>query len=99
MRLTSQQIAAVKQELGADSLEEENPSVPALHKLFGEHTFYVGEDGLLVFEPIETAGPDDTRAQMVLVATWTDENKNALSPCDPQPTTIVVDLGRERETH
>lgn len=96
MRLTSQQIAAVKQELGADSLDEDNPAVPSLIKLLGDHTFYVGEEGLLIFQPIENAEPDDTRAQMVLVAAWTDENKNALSPIDPQPTTIVMDLGRER---
>ncbi len=96
MRLTTQQIAAVKQELGADSLEEENPAMASLQKLFGDHTFYVGEEGLLVFETIDTAGPDNTRAQMVLVAAWTDDTKKALSPIDPQPTTIVVDLGRER---
>lgn len=96
MRLTSQQAAAVKQELGADSLEEENPAMESLQKLFGDHTFYVGEEGLLVFERIDNAGDGDTRAQMILVAAWTDENKNALSPIEPQPTTIVVDLGRER---
>lgn len=96
MRLTSQQVAAVKQELGADALEEENPAMDSLRNLFGDHTFYVGEEGLLVFEEVDAVEPDDTRVQLVLVAAWTDDNKNALSPIDPQPTTIVVDLGRER---
>lgn len=97
MRLSPEQIATVKEELGADSLEEDNPSMESLRKLFGNHTFYVGEEGLLIFLPIENAEPDDTRAQMVLIAAWTDDSKKALSPIDAQPTTIVVDMGRERE--
>jgi hypothetical protein len=65
--------------------------------MFGDHTFYVGEEGLLIFEPVQTTEENDTRAQLVLVAAWTDDDKNALRPIEPQATTIVVDMGRERD--
>ena len=54
--------------------------------------FYVGVDGLFVFEPVNEAEASDDSAQLILVAAWTDENKNALTQVPPQRTDKVVDL-------
>lgn len=89
MKLTDDQAAAVKETLGADPLPEDNPAMGELEKVFGEHSFYVGEDGLLVFEPAEEK-PDSGR--LVLIAAWADEQKQGLQAVQPHPTDIVVDF-------
>lgn len=92
MKLNSNQIAAVKQDLEADPLDEENPAIGSLRQAFGDHTFYVGSEGLFVVEPVEDEAHPGEPAQLVLVAAWTDEKKNALQPVPPQQTETVVDL-------
>ena len=92
MKLNSNQIAAVKQDLSADPLEEENPAMASLRQAFGDHTFYVGSEGLFVVEPVEDDAHPGEPAQLVLVAAWTDEEKKALQPVPPQQTAKIVDL-------
>lgn len=92
MKLSSQQVAVVKDQLGADPLEDENPAMDSLKNAFGEHTFYVGMDGLFVFEPVNDPDESGEPARLVLVASWTDEQKNALEKIPPRETDQVVDL-------
>ena len=94
MKLNSNQIAAVKQDLSADPLEEENPAMASLRQAFGDHTFYVGSEGLFVVEPVEDdAHPGERHGRvLLLVAAWTDEEKKALQPVPPQQTAKIVDL-------
>ncbi|MEQ9606988.1 MAG: hypothetical protein RLN99_04910 [Kiloniellaceae bacterium] len=92
MKLNANQIAAVKQDLSADPLEEQNPAMDALRKAFGDHTFYVGAEGLFVVEPVEDDAHPGEPAQLVLVAAWADDDKKALQPMPPQQTQTVVDL-------
>jgi hypothetical protein len=94
MKLNASQIAAVKQDLSADPLEEQNPAMGALREAFGDHTFYVGSEGLFVVEPVEDAEHPGEPAQLVLVAAWTDDDKKALQPVPPQETETVVDLAK-----
>jgi len=96
MKLSTDQIAAVKAELGASPLPPDHPVVPELEKAFGDSTFYLDANGLLVFKPTEPAvadGEDKTEAQLVLVAAWTGEDKKALGMVEPIDTGVVVDLG------
>ncbi|GAB4392976.1 MAG: hypothetical protein Tsb0032_10660 [Kiloniellaceae bacterium] len=92
MKLNANQIAAVKQDLSADPLEEQNPAMGALRKAFGDHTFYVGDEGLFVVEPVEDEKHPGEPAQLILVAAWSDDSKKALQPVPPQETETVVDL-------
>jgi len=93
MKLTSEQVAVVKEQLGADPIEDENPAMDTLCNTFGEHTFYLGADGLFVLEPaVEEAPQQGEPAQLVLVAAWTDEQRTALKPVEPQVSDMVVDL-------
>lgn len=108
MKLTSQQVASVKQELGADPIEETNPAISTLRQAFGDHTFYLASDGLFVLEPADEVFKEDQGAagsggdapsepmaepaRLILVAAWTDESKTALQPAPAQVTATVVDL-------
>jgi hypothetical protein len=108
MKLTAQQVASVKQELGADPIEEANPAVATLRQAFGDHTFYLASDGLFVLEPADEVlkedqgaagadGEDPPRplaepARLILIAAWTDESKTALQPTPARATATVIDL-------
>ncbi len=92
MKLNSDQIASVKQDLSVDPLEEENPAMGSLRETFGDHTFYVGPEGLFIVEPIDDPMHPGEPAQLVMVAAWTDGKKNALQPVPPQKSQIMVDL-------
>ena len=92
MKLNSNQIASVKLDLSADPLDEENPAMGSLRQTFGDHTFYVRSEGLFIVEPVDDPLHPREPAQLVLVAAWTNEKKNALHPVPPQQTQTVVDL-------
>jgi hypothetical protein len=92
MKLNANQIAAVKQDLSAEPLEDQNPAMASLRQAFGDHTFYVGAEGLFVVEPVEDDAHPGEPAQLVLVAAWADDDKKALQPVPPQQTETVVDL-------
>ena len=104
MKLTDANIKTVKETLGADPLEADNPAIEPLTQNFGEHTFYVGQEGLFVFEPDaeandpEQANGEDKEAddgntvRLMLIAAWTDEKREAIRAVEPQPTEMTVSL-------
>ena len=95
MKLTTDQTAAVQRQTGADPLPEDNPTMGQLREIFGEHTFYVAEQGLVVPETTpEPAAPEaaDDSVEFMLVAVWAGEDKQSLQPIEPQPTGIKLEL-------
>ncbi len=100
MKLTTDQTAAVQRQTGADPLPEDNPTMGQLREIFGEHTFYVAEQGLVVPETTpEPAAPEaaadvaeDGSVEFMLVAVWAGEDKQSLQPIEPQPTGIKLEL-------
>ncbi len=94
MKLSTDQIAAAKAVLGADPLPADHPVIEELEKAFGENTFYLDQNGLLVFETATAVEDTTTEARLVLVAAWTDENKTALGKVEPVDTGVKVDLGQ-----
>jgi hypothetical protein len=92
MRLSDEQVAAIKAQMDIEALEESNPSMEALRKQFGDHTFYVGPDGLFMFEALDAPSHPGQPAHMVQVGEWTDENRNAMKPIKHSVTDILVDL-------
>ncbi len=89
MKLNEHQMAVVRDQLGADPLPETHPSYPALTQAFGEHSFYVSDQGLLVVQQVPEA-PQTGR--LVLVAAWTDDSKSELGAIEPQPTELAIDF-------
>ena len=91
MKLTTDQTAAVQRQTGADPLPEDNPTMGQLQEIFGEHTFYVAEQGLVVPETTPEAAEDGS-VEFMLVAVWAGEDKQSLQPIEPQPTGIKLEL-------
>lgn len=77
----------------ARAIPDDNPAIPQLNELFGDHTFFLDSDGLHIVEPAESqsqaAAP---AAKVVKIASWKDRNRTALAPHKPQPTDVLVRL-------
>jgi hypothetical protein len=65
--------------------------VPTLNELFGDHTFFLDDNGLNVIEPKESTRAGVSSATVVNVASWNAE-LTSLAPHDPEPTEVVVML-------
>jgi hypothetical protein len=88
MKLTSAQVERTLGQFDAKVVPEGHPVMPELTKIFGNHTYFLDESGLLVVEPME---PGD-EGSVVKVADWEDASRTVLSCHPPEPTGVVVVL-------
>lgn len=93
MKLTSEQIQTATESLGFDAIAEQHPVHPQLEKALGEHTFFINDNGLFVFNEHSEENSKEKTARLYVVAAWTDDEKKALSPVTPpSPVDVVFDL-------
>ena len=87
MKLTPNQIAASREATAAMPLPDDHPVMEKLTEAFGEHTFFVDQNGLSVFVeqsevPEEVVLPEGD-PRLMLIAAWTDETRQALGAVKP----------------
>lgn len=92
MKLSAEDVAAIERQTEATPVPDDHPASAALSEHFGEHTFYLDQAGLFVFEPIEAGDAGERPVVIIQVAAWADEEMNGLAPMDPRPGTLIVDL-------
>jgi hypothetical protein len=95
MKLTETQAENTMNQISERAIPDDHPAVPQLKGLFGEHTFFLGSDGLKIVEAtgeVDSGGPT---ACMVKVASWADADRTTLAPHEPEPTEVLVDLDPE----
>lgn len=88
MKLKDAQVDQVLDQLAAEVIPDDHPTVPQLESVFGPHTFFIGTEGLHVVE----RGGDAVGAQatyLVKVAHWADDQKTSLIPQDAEVTDMV----------
>jgi hypothetical protein len=90
MKLTSAQVERILTQFRGEAIPDNDPVIPQLNSLFGEHTFFLDSHGLNIVEPAEAGG---SGAKVVNVANWSDADPNRLKPHEPEPTDVVVTLG------
>lgn len=95
MKLTIEQIEGIRDQAGIDPIPQTEAVIDVLQHHFGDHTFYVDEEGLRVWESIDDEQAATEKLQAYRVASWADEEKNALVPHDPIPMDSVVELASE----
>jgi hypothetical protein len=89
MKLASTMIERTLDQFEAEPLAENHPAVPQLNQLFGDHTFFLDDNGLNIVEP---AGEQTWK--VVKLASWKDATRSSLTPHEPEPTEVVIALGR-----
>ncbi len=94
MKLNSTQVEQTLTQFEAQVIPEDHPLVPQLNELFGDHTFFLDNNGLNVVEPDEgsQAGAPAGMAvnTVVNIANWSDAQLTSLTPHEPEPTEVVV---------
>jgi hypothetical protein len=98
MKLNAEQITKALDQLPIEVLPEDHPIVPQLNRLFGDHTFFLGQSGLSIVEPatdgLERSSADIGQTGMVVnVANWTDSDPPKLEAHEPELTGSTVALG------
>ena len=89
MKLASAMIDRTLDQFEVEALPDNHPAVPQLNQLFGDHTFFLDANGLNIVEP---AGQQTW--QVVKLASWKDATQSSLMPHQPEPTDVVIALGR-----
>ncbi len=104
MKLSTSRVCQVIEQMeqegafeGTFAIPDDNPNIPTLNEVFGDHTFFLDSEGLHIIEPIELDGGEATEGQVVKLASWDDPTYTSLAPHRPEPTDIVVVLTAEDE--
>lgn len=95
MRLNAALVQRTLTQLDAQAIPENHPVVPQLNELFGEHTFFLGTEGLSIVEPVDAPEVGRQAAQVVNIASWQDATRSSLAPHEPEPTDVVIVLDQE----
>lgn len=76
----------------AEVVPDDNPAMPQLNQLFGDHTFFLDGDGLHIIEPVTAASSGTPMGVVVKLASWRDARRTSLKAHPPEPTDVVVAL-------
>jgi hypothetical protein len=96
MKLNSTQIEQTLNQFKAHVIADDNPAIPELNDLFGDHTFFLDARGLNVLELIELPRMEPQSGEVINIADWSDGTLTKLRAHQPEPTGIVIRL-RETE--
>jgi hypothetical protein len=92
MRLNSEWVERTLAQYPARLVPDNDPVVPKLIDMFGDHTFFLDSNGLNIVEPAAPSRDGIQAGRVVELAHWTDAKPPRLVPHDPKPTDLVVEL-------
>lgn len=95
MKLNDDQIGRIESQYEVSPIPESEPIVGELSEIFGEHTFYLGENGLVVWDRVDGEEQAPDRLMAVQVAAWSDETRSAMRVHEPVSTGIVASMGAD----
>lgn len=89
MKLSESQIRKVEAQSGATVISHDHPSLAELESEFGEHTFFIDDDGLHMWGRPTGSESESGVLMGCRLAIWSDDKKTALVPHEPMPTQII----------
>jgi hypothetical protein len=93
MKMDAAMVERTLSQFEAQAIPEDHPVAAQLSELFGEHTFFLDQNGLNIVEPAEPLQAGDQTARVVNIADWSDASRTSLSPHEPEPTDAIIELG------
>lgn len=90
MKLNSAQVKQTLNQMNAQVLPEDHPAVAQLNNMFGNHTFFLDENGLKILEPADAPETQAQTGEVVSLADWSDANLNSLRAHEPESTGLIV---------
>jgi hypothetical protein len=89
MKLSSEKLGPVLEQIDAAVIPDDHPSLPRLREVFGDHTFFVNDSGLTIIEPLEQ---DPLTGGLVKVASCDDADPPHLLTRTPEETDVMIEL-------
>jgi len=91
MKLSAMHTAQAARQLDSWVVPETHPANPSLCETFGEHTFFLDSEGLVIAEPTESEDAADL-ARVVKLAVWADDARTELAPQPREETGLLIVL-------
>jgi hypothetical protein len=98
MKLSAMQIERALDQIEAQPVPEDHPVIPQLIKVYGEHTFFLDDEGLEIIEIADTGNGTGPVGQVIKLASWADPKQTTLATHEPEMTEVVVILGSDENT-
>jgi hypothetical protein len=93
MKLTSAQVRDTLTQYQGQPIPEDHQLVPPLNDRYGDHTFFLDDNGLNIVEPDSGPAHDASQAARVVnLASWSDAKRTKLVAHEPEPTETLVEL-------
>jgi len=93
MKLSTRQIEITAGQIGALAVPIDHPVIPQLNRIYGEHTFFLDEEGLEILEAVEPVITSASASAMVVkLASWSDAKRTTLAAHEPEATDTIVIL-------
>jgi hypothetical protein len=89
MKLSSEKLESVLEQIDVEVIPEDHPSLPKLRDVFGNHTFFVDDSGLVIVEPLEQ---DPVTGELIKIASWDDADPPHLVAHTPEETDVLIEL-------
>jgi hypothetical protein len=91
MKLSERAVDKTLDQYDAEPLPDTHPAIPQLNRVFGDHTFFLDDSGLVILEPADGGGE---AGQVVKLASWNPDH-TSLKPHEPERTDVMIELGEE----
>jgi len=88
MKLNAAQLERTTTQLQAEVIPEDHPLIPQLNRMFGDHTYLLDSNGLIIVEPAAAELAPDTAGMGVVV----NLNPPKLEAHEPELTDSMVAL-------
>ena len=92
MKLSAALVRQTLSQFDARAIPVTHPAVPKLSELYGDHTFFLNDNGLSIIEPVDAKNGVTSTAKVVNLASWKDANQTSLAPHNPVSTSKVIVL-------
>ncbi len=95
MKLSESHIAQAAKQLDSWVVPETHPANLSLCETFGDHTFFLDDEGLVIVEPSGSEAQQESAvetARIVKLATWADESRTELAPHPREETDLLIVL-------
>lgn len=92
MKLSQLEIEQVQAQTTVEPILDDHPAMPHLKTYIGDHSFYIGSEGIFIWEYAGDDGREDDRINALRVASWADPDKRTIAMHTPQLTKTVINL-------
>jgi hypothetical protein len=93
MRLSAALVRRTLDQFDARAVPITHPVFPKLSELYGDHTFFLNNNGLAIVEPVDEG---QRSGKVIQLASWLDARHTSLTPHNPVPTDTVISLTPEK---